>query len=510
MAQLEPKRGGALAAVALAQFMVTLDMTIVNVALPSLGGDLGFEPTQLPWVVNVYALLFGGLLMLGGRAADLFGQRRILLSGTALFALASLAGGLAQAPWQLIAARAVQGMGAALMAPAALALLTLTQREGRERTRALGVYAAVSAVGGAAGVLSGGLLTQFAGWRWVMLVNVPMAACVVVLALIGVPGGQLSSGPRRTLDVPGAVLVTGGVGALVLGLLRTDHYGWASATTLVTLGIAVLLIVLFLLWEARGIKSDPLIRLGLLAKRNVAGANLFILLLCAGQFAAFYFISLYLQDVLHLDAARAGAAFLPLTLTVVVAINISTRLVPRLGPKPLLVTGGLLAAAGFAWFGALDADGGFLTDLLGPSLLTGLGMGLSFVPLTGAAVGGLPRHEAGMASAVLNSSRQIGGALGLAALVTAQASRTDARLAAGDPPLEALTSGFGIGLSLSGALLLAAALVALIVLPGKRAAGVPAGEPAAQRGASSSSPWPTNAPAGSPPLDAASSVTEPR
>jgi EmrB/QacA subfamily drug resistance transporter len=504
MAQLEPRRGGALAAVALAQFMVTLDMTIVNVALPSLGGDLGFGQTELPWVVNVYALLFGGLLMLGGRAADLFGQRRVLLSGTALFALASLAGGLAQAPWQLIATRALQGAGAALMAPAALALLALTQREGRERTRALGIYGAVSAVGGAAGVLSGGLLTQFAGWRWVMLVNVPMAAGVLLLALIGVPGGLLSPGPRRTLDVAGAVLVTGGVGALVLGLLRTDHHGWGSATTLLTLGAAVLLLALFVLGEARGVKGDPLVRLGLLTRRSVAGANLFVLLLCAGQFAAFYFISLYLQDVLRLDAAHAGAAFLPLTLTVVVAINISTRLVPRLGPKPLLVIGGLLAAAGFAWFGALDADGSFRTDLLGPSVLTGLGMGLSFVPLTGAAVDGLPRHEAGMASAVLNSSRQIGGALGLAALVTAQTSRTDARLAAGDPPLDALTSGFGLGLALSGALLLGAALVALIVLPGKRTAGVPADGPAARPGALSSSPGTADTPAGPPPIRDAS------
>ncbi|MEV4772188.1 MFS transporter [Micromonospora sp. WMMD723] len=510
MAQTEPRRGGALAAVALAQFMVTLDMTIVNVALPSLDADLGFGETQLPWVVNIYALLFGGFLMLGGRAADLFGQRRLLLSGTVLFAFASLMGGLAQAPWQLIVARALQGAGAAMMAPAALAVLTLTQREGRERIRALGVYAAVSAVGGAAGVLSGGLLTEYAGWRWVMLVNVPMAACVLLLALASVPGGLLSAPLGRKLDIGGAVLVTAGVSTLVLGLVRTEQHGWASTTTLLTLGAAVLLLVLFVLWENRGVKGDPLVRLGLLAKRNVAGANLFILLLCAGQFAAFYFISLYLQEVLRFDAARAGAAFLPLTLTVVVAINISTRLLPRTGPRALLVAGGLLAAVGFAWFGALDVDGSFVADLLGPSILTGLGMGISFVPLTGAAVGGLPRHEAGMASAVLNSSRQIGGALGLAALVTAQATYTAHRRAAGDPPLDALTDGFGVGLTLSGALLFVAALVALFVLPGKRAAGLPAGGPTVRRGAASSSPETTTAPAGPLSDRAASPLSESR
>ncbi|WFE66004.1 DHA2 family efflux MFS transporter permease subunit [Micromonospora sp. WMMD714] len=510
MDQTESRRGRALAAVALAQFMVTLDMTIVNVALPSLDADLGFGETQLPWVVNIYALLFGGLLMLGGRAADLFGQRRLLLGGTVLFAFASLTGGLAQAPWQLIVARALQGMGAAMMAPAALAVLTLSQREGRERIRALGVYAAVSAVGGAAGVLSGGLLTQYAGWRWVMLVNVPMAVCVLLLALTSVPGGSLGAPPNRKLDIGGAVLVTGGVGSLVLGLVRTDRHGWGSTTTLLTLGAAVLLLVLFVLWETRGVTDDPLVRIGLLTKRNVAAANLFVLLLCAGQFAAFYFISLYLQDVLRFDAARAGAAFLPLTLTVVVAINLSTRLLPRTGPKLLLVAGGLLAAAGVAWFGALHVDGSFVADLLGPSILTGLGMGISFVPLTGAAVGGLPRHEAGMASAVLNSSRQIGGALGLAALVTAQATYTAHRRAAGDPPLEALTGGFGLGLALSGALLFAAALVALFVLPGRRAAGGPAGEPVARSGAAPSSPGTTTAPAGPRPDRAASPLSESR
>ncbi|WP_424186436.1 DHA2 family efflux MFS transporter permease subunit [Actinokineospora sp. G85] len=467
------RRGMALFAVASAQFMVTLDMTIVNVALPAMRAGLGIDPVRLPWVVNSYALLFGGFLLLGGRAADLFGQRRLLLSGTAVFAVASLAGGLAQAPWQLVTARAAQGLGAALMAPAALALLTLTQREGPERARALGVYAAVSAVGGSAGVLAGGLLTEYAGWRWVMLVNVPIALAVVVLATRSVPSGVFGGKPGR-LDVTGAVLATSGIGLLILGVVRTEQHTWTSATTSLTLGAAVVLLVAFVAWEGRASTGAPLLRLGLLAKRNVAGSNLFMLLLCAGQFASFYFVSLYLQQVLRLPTAQAGLAFLPMCGTVVVGIFASTRLLRRFGVRALLVLGGVLAAAGFAWFGLLSPDGGFTTDILGPSLVAGLGIGLCFVPLTAAATGGLPPHESGMASAVLNSSRQIGGAIGLAALVTAQVSFTRGRLAEGASVDLATTDGFGLGLALAGGCLLAAALIAVFVLPGEPAAARPA------------------------------------
>ncbi|CQR63023.1 MFS transporter [Streptomyces leeuwenhoekii] len=459
-------RGQALVAVALAQFMVTLDMTVVNVALPDMESGLGFDPAQLPWVVNIYALFFGGFLLLGGRAADLYGQRRILLSGTWAFALASLAGGLAQEPWQMIAARAVQGVGAAVMAPAALAVLTLTQREGEERTRALGVYAAVAAVGGGAGVLVGGLLTEYAGWRWVMLVNLPMALAVLLLALRSVPAGTFGNG-RGRLDVIGAVLATGGVGLLILGMVRTDQLSWTSPTTILTLAVAVVLLVAFVLWEKYGPMTDPLIRLSLLTRRNVAGANLYMALLAAGQLAVFYFLSLYLQRILKLGPAEAGAAFLPLCVIAMIAIQVTTRVLRRqlVGTKTLLVPAGLIAAAGFAWCGMADASGSYLGDVLLPSVLAGLGVGIAFVPVTAAATVGLPPQEAGTASALLNASRQVGSALGLAVLVTVATTRTDHRLAAGVSPDTAAVEGYSLGFVLAGGFLLLAVLVAAFVLP---------------------------------------------
>ncbi|MFG2910084.1 MFS transporter [Kitasatospora sp. NPDC048286] len=477
-------RGRALFAVALAQFMVTLDMTIVNVALPSMGEGLHFEQSQLPWVVNIYALCFGGFLLLGGRMADLYGQRRILLSGAVAFAVASLGGGLAQNEMQLIVARAVQGVGAAIMAPAALAVLTLTQREGKERTKAFGVYAAVSAVGGGAGVLIGGLLAEYAGWRWVMWVNLPMVVGVLVMAMGSVPGGTFGN-RRGRLDVVGAVLATAGAGLLILGVERTDQVAWGSATTILTLAAAAVLLIAFVLWEQFGPMEDPLIRLGMLTRRNIGGANLYMALLVAGQFGAFYFITLYLQTVLDLNAAEAGMAFLPLCLVVVVAIQVSTRLMRRGVPvKLMLIPSGLVAASGFAWFAAVDPSGGFVTDVLGPSMVAGLGIGFSFVPLTAAATGGLPPQEAGTASALLNCARQIGGAIGLAVLVTVATSRTNHQLAAGVDAKAAATHGFGLGFLLAAGFLVASALVAAVVLPGRpkpAAPGAAPAEPAAER-----------------------------
>ncbi|MEU8872204.1 MFS transporter [Streptomyces javensis] len=467
-------KGRVLLAVALAQFLVMLVMSIVNVALPAIQTGLDFEPDQLQWVVNSYALTFGGLLLLGGRAADVFGQRRLLVGGTVLFAVASLVGGLAQNDVQLLAARVVQGAGAAAMAPAALALLTTTHRDGAERTKAFGVYAGVSAVGGTFGVLLGGLLTEYFGWRWIMLVNVPMALVVIWLAMRHVPAGIV--GDRRRLDVLGGILATLGVSLLVFGVVRTTDYAWTSGTTLTTLAGALLLIVAFVAVEGRA-KSDPLLRLGLLAKRSVGGANIFMLFLCAGQFAAFYFIALYLQQVLDMKPAVAGTAFLPFCFGVIAGTVVSTRLVSRLGVKALLVPGGLIGAAGFGWFATLEVSGSFAVDVLGPSLVAGFGIGVCFVPLTGAATGGLPPHEAGMASAVLNSSRQIGGAIGLAAVVTLQTQRTNSRLADGDSLKEAMTSGFSLGLAISGGILVVAALTAVLILPtgDRSASSEPAG-----------------------------------
>lgn len=460
-------KGKVLLAVALAQFLVMLVMSIVNVALPAIQTGLDFDPAQLQWVVNSYALTFGGLLLLGGRAADVFGQRRLLVGGTLLFAVASLAGGLAQNDVQLLVARVLQGAGAAAMAPAALALLTTTHREGAERTKAFGVYAAVSAVGGTFGVLLGGLLTEYLGWRWIMLVNVPMALVVVGLSMRHVPAGIV--GARRRLDVLGGILATLGVSLLVFGVVRTTDHAWTSGTTLGTLAGAVLLILAFVAVESRA-TSDPLLRLGLLAKRSVGGANVFMLFLCAGQFAAFYFIALYLQQVLDMKPAVAGTAFLPFCFGVIAGTVVSTRLVSKLGIRSLLVPGGLIGAAGFGWFATLDVSGSFAVDVLGPSLIAGFGIGVCFVPLTGAATGGLPPHEAGMASALLNSSRQIGGAIGLAAVVTLQTQRTNSRLAAGDSLKEAMTSGFSLGLAISGGILVVAALTAVFILPSARRA----------------------------------------
>ncbi|MER6522087.1 MFS transporter [Streptomyces sp. NPDC001553] len=455
-------RGRVLLAVALAQFTVTMVMSIVNVALPAIRTGLGFEPDQLSWVINAYSLVFGGLLLLGGRAADLYGQRWLLVLGALVFAAASLGGALAQNPTEMIAARVVQGLGAAALAPAALAVLTTTQRVGRERTRALGVYAAVSAVGGAIGVLAGGLLTEYGGWRWVMLVNVPLALAVAWLAMRYVPAG--AAGGRR-LDVLGGVLGTAGIGLLVLGIVRTNQHAWTSGTTLTTLAGAAVLLGAFAVVETRPSTTDPLVRFSLLARRGIGGANLFLLLVCAGQFAGFYFVSLHLQQVLVLSPVATGAAFLPFCAGMIAGSALSTRLLSTLGAKALLVPGALVAAAGFGWFGLISPSGTFLTDILGPSLVAGFGIGVCFVPPTSTATEGLPPHEAGMASALLNSARQIGGALGLAVLVTVQVQHTESALRAGDSPQEAMTGGFGLGLGLAGAILAVAALVAAVVLP---------------------------------------------
>lgn len=324
-----------LAAAAVAQFVLALDMSVVNVALPAIRDALGFTPLGLSWVVHGYALAFGGLLLLGGRACDLYGRRRLFALGLGVFGLCSLAGGSAQAPWQLVAARAGQGLGAAAAAPAALAMLTTTFPEGRARTRALGVWSAVNAAGGALGVLVGGLLTQYAGWRWVMLVNLPIVAAALVLlpadadagAGAGADAGAGAEAPttgRKDPDVLGALLATGGIGLLVFGVLRTDTRGWTSATTVATLAAAAVLLAAFVVTESRA--AAPLLRLGLLRSRWVAGANVLVFLAAAGQFSAFYFVSLYLQQVLGLGAAATGAAFLPFSAGLVAGTVVATRL----------------------------------------------------------------------------------------------------------------------------------------------------------------------------------------
>ncbi|MFI6520977.1 MFS transporter [Spirillospora sp. NPDC050679] len=456
-AQARP--GLTLAAVAVVQFMVSLDLSVVNVGLPQIAAGLGFGPVGLTWVIHAYALAFGGLLLLGGKAADRYGRKRVLLLGLGLFGLASLAGGFAQEPAHLVAARAAQGVGAAALAPAALALLTSAFPAGKARVRAFGVWSAMNAAGGAFGVLMGGVLTEYAGWRWVMFVNVPMAAAALALAWRGVAAGPPVARTGRP-DVLGAVLATGGMTLLVFGVVRTDRYAWGSPVTLATLAVAAALLAAFAQVE-RTTTREPLIRPGLLANRSVAGANAFNLLVGAAMAAAFYFLSLYLQRVLGTGAALTGVMFLPFALGVVAGSVLAIRLGYRLAPRTLLIAGGLLTASGLAWFGLISPGGSFATDVLGPSLLTSVGFGLCLGPVVSTATAGVAPHEAGTASGLLNSSRQIGASLGLAALGTAAQHRTGPTATP-----EALNDGYALGLTLGAALLVAAAFIALTVLRG--------------------------------------------
>ncbi|WP_053754103.1 MFS transporter [Streptomyces sp. MMG1533] len=435
------------------QFLVSLDMSVVNVALPDIGRGLGFDAESLTWVVNAYALTFGGLLMLGGRLADVIGRRRILVAGFVVFGLASMAGGLARAPGQLIAARAVQGAGAAALAPVALALITVNYPAGTARSRALGLWGASGAAGGAVGVLAGGLLTDWAGWRSVMLVNVPVVVAVLAVVRSAVPADQrLAVSSRPRLDAVGALLVTAGTSLLVLGLVRTQTYGWTDWRTTGVLGAAAVLLALFAATEKR--VRQPLLRLGLLAQGPVLAANVFALLMSAGQFAAFYFTSLYMQQVLDYGPTAAGSAFLPFCVGVVAGSVIAARTVGRVGSGTLLPAGGLLGAAGIAWFAAAVAvDGGFLLSILGPSVVASVGIGMCFVPLGTAATTGVAPEESGMASGLLNSSRQVGGAIGLGVLVTVAAG-------AGGEGTQGLVDGFSAAYWVAAGLLAVAAVAA--------------------------------------------------
>ena len=462
------RSGLILAAVAVVQFMVSVDLSVVNVGLPRIAAGLGFSAVDLAWVIHAYALTFGGLLLLGGKAADRYGRRRVLLLGLAVFGLASLAGGFAVEPGQLVAARAAQGIGAAALAPAALALLTAAFPAGRPRVRAFGVWSAMNAAGGALGVLIGGVLTEYAGWRWVMFVNVPMAAGALALAWRAVAADPPRERGGRP-DVLGAVLVTAGMVLLVFGVVRTDRHPWTSPATLTTLAVAVALLAAFVAVE-RATRREPLLRLGLLANRSVAGANAYNLLLGAAMASAFYFVSLYLQRVLGTGPALTGVEFLPFALGVIAGSALAIKLGYRLAPTTLLVGGGLLTAIGFAWFGLIGPDGTFLTDVLGPSIAASVGFGLCLGPVVATATAGVAPGETGTASALLNSSRQIGASLGLAALGTAAHARTGHAATA-----DALSHGYALGLTLAAALLLTAVVIALAVLA--RTSAAPAEHP---------------------------------
>jgi EmrB/QacA subfamily drug resistance transporter len=413
----------ALAVLAASQLMVVLDVTIVNVALPQIQQSLGFATTDLSWVLNAYALTFGGLLLLGGRAGDVLGRRRMFTAGILLFTLASLLGGLATSAGWLLAARALQGVGGAIAAPTALALVTTNFAEGRERNRALGVFAAVAGAGGAVGLLAGGVLTSWLSWRWVLFVNVPIGLLLATLAPRYLRESERQPG---RFDLAGALTSTLGMTALVYGFVRAAQEGWSDVGTVASFVTAAGLLGVFLLIEAR--TRQPITPLHLFADRDRAGAYAVMLALSAALVGMFFFLTLFVQDVLGYSPLRAGLAFLPVAAAIVTASQLAARTLPRTGPKRLMIAGAVLAVAGLAWLSRVSVASGYPDGILGPTVLFGLGMGLLFVPATITAVSGVPRHETGAASSLLNVMQQVGGSLGLSILVTAfgTASRTEA------------------------------------------------------------------------------------
>jgi EmrB/QacA subfamily drug resistance transporter len=448
--------------VCIAQFMVVLDGTVVNVALPAIQADLDFSASSLQWVVNAYTLAFGGFLLLGGRAADFVGRRRLFVAGVVVFTLASLLNAMAQSSEFLIAARALQGLGGAMVSPAALSIVTTTFREGGDRAKALSAWAAIAVGGAAVGLLAGGVLTEYLAWQWIFLVNLPIGVAAIALALRYVPESRV---PTTGVDVAGAVSVTAGLTLLVYAIVRAVDYGWASVETIGLMAAAAALLVAFVAIERRS--SAPLVRLGIFRTRSLAGANLSMLAVMGGMFAVFYFASIYIQQTLGFSPVQAGLAFLPLTAGIIIFSVIAERSVARVGVRSVGLTGMAVAAVGLLLLSRITVEGSYVSDLLPGLLVMSAGLGLTFVPLTLIATANVADEDAGLASGLFNSSQQIGGALGLAILSTIAASRTEGALAssAGAPTAaersSALVDGFqaafagGAALMILGVLILA-------------------------------------------------------
>jgi EmrB/QacA subfamily drug resistance transporter len=448
------RRWTALILLCVAQFIVVLDASIVNVALPSIGKGLDFSEQNLPWVVNAYVIAFGGFLLLGGRAADLLGRRRVFMVGLGVVAVASLAAGFATTQGQLIAARAAQGLGAAIVSPSALSIVTTLFKDGAERNKALGAWGAVAGSAGAAGVLLGGILTDGLGWEWVLWVNVPVAAIALAFTPGLIPESR-SESETRHYDAAGLSL-------LAYAFLDASSSGWGSTKIVTLLATSAALIAIFVAVELRS--KAPLVPFRIFRLRTLTGANVVGLLLGASLFSMFFFISLYMQQVLGYSAIHAGLSYLPLAVTIIVAAGLGGQLVTRFGFKPVLASGMLFVSAGLLWFSQVSVGGGFLTDILGPSLLAAMGLGFGFVTSTIAAVSGVEEREQGLASGLINTSQQIGGALGLAVLSTIATSRTDDLMASGHSTLpNALTEGFQSAF-LGGAVIAALGFVATLVL----------------------------------------------
>jgi EmrB/QacA subfamily drug resistance transporter len=447
--------------ICIAQFMVILDATIVNVALPSIQKDLNLSEGNLQWIVNAYTLVFGGFLLLGGRAGDLLGRKRIFLVGLVIFTVASLLDGLASSEGMLIAARSLQGLGAALVSPAALSIISTTFEEGAERARALGVWAAIAIGGSAVGLILGGVLTQFFSWPWIFFVNVPVGVVAFVLSLRLIPESR-DEHAERSFDVAGAVTVTGGLMALVYAIVDAQSAGWGSAKTLGFFALAAVLLIAFVLIELRA--KAPLVRLSIFRIRSLFTANVVMFLAASGMFAMFFFNTLYLQRVLGYGPLKAGLAFLPFTAGIMISAGLASQFAPRIGVRPVAAAGLLLTTAGLLLLTQLPVHGSYTADVLPAIILSSLGMGAVFMPLTLIATTGLKDEDQGLASGLFNTSQQIGGALGLAVLSTIATSKT---ASAGGSPSAALVTGFHWAFA-GGAVVMIAALVVMVSLLRKR------------------------------------------
>ena len=475
---LSSRRGVAiLLLLSVVQFMDILDASILNIALPSIKTDLGFSQQSLQWVVNGYILTYGGFLLLGGRMADLLGRRSVLVTGLVVFAGSSLIGGLAHTSSLLVAARFAQGVGAAMMSPAALSTLTSTFRSTRDRNTALGVWAAVSGIGGAAGVLFGGLLTEGPGWRWVLFINVPFSAVALLGAFALLDGERVRAGRLANFDALGAFLVTGGMLLLVYTLVKAPEVGWGVGRTVAGLAGAAVILTAFIVNELRA--RNPLLPLSILKVKGVAAADATQLVAIAGFLPMFFFLTLYMQTVLHYSPIQTGVAYLPLTGGFIIAASISSQLFARIGTKPVVVLGTVISAAGLYWLSRIPVDGTYVSDLLPGILVVSVGMGGVFTGLTTAANAGVDQDKAGLAAGLLNTGQQLGAALGLAILSAVATAQTKSVLSSGDGLAQAATHGYQRALLVGAVIVLAATFVALLT-PNSReiAAAVVEEEPA--------------------------------
>ncbi len=462
----------ALALLSVVQFMIVLDIAIVNVALPSIQVDLGFSQENLQWVISAYALVFGGFLLLGGRTADLVGRRRMFLIGLVVFSVASLVAGLAWNEPSLIGARALQGLGAAIIAPAALSILMTTFTEGKERNIALGVWGAVGGFGAAAGVLLGGVFTDALSWEWIFFINIPVGLTALARAPVLLPESRDRT--AKSFDALGAVLVTAGLSAAVFGITKANDWGWGSATTIGVFAAAVALLAGFVVWELRA--KEPLMAFSIFRIKTVAGANIAGFILGTALFSMFLMLTLYMQQVLGFSAMETGIAYLAVAGTSIIWAMVAQTLVTKIGVKPVLVTGMSLLTVGLVYFTQVSVDGSYVADLLPGFLIIAMGMAFAFVSISIAALAGVPAEEAGLASGLINTSQQIGGALGIAVLSAVAIAQTNDATASGEAVPQALTSGFQAAFWVGAGVAAAGVIASLVLIRKEELAAVPQAE----------------------------------